>query len=66
MRLGAIEERQKVLNVFLEAVNGIGASFLPGRLPLFELFEGFGFILSQINLSGIGNARFLVLGFAIV
>jgi hypothetical protein len=66
MSLGAIQERQKILQVFFEAVNGIGTSFLPSRFPLFETLEGLGFILSEINLPGIGNAGFFVLGFAIV
>jgi hypothetical protein len=66
MSLWAIQERQKILQVFFEAVNGVGASVFPSRFPLFESLESFVFILSQINLSGIGNAGFLVLGFAIV
>ena len=66
MGLGAIQKRQKVLKVFLEAVDSIGTSFLPRGFPFFELFESFGFILSQIDLSSIGDAVFLVFGFAIV
>ena len=66
MGFGAIQERQKVLNIFLKAVNGLGASFLPSCFPFFESFEGFDFILSQIDLSSIGDAIFLVFSFAIV
>ena len=66
MSFGAIEERQKVLKVFLEAVNGIGASILPSRFPFFESLECFCFILSRVNLPDIGDAIFFVFSFAIV
>ena len=66
MGFGAIQKRQKVLKVFFETVYGVRASFLPSSFPFLESLKSFTFILRQIDLSSIGDAVFLVFGFAIV
>lgn len=53
MGLGTFQEGQKIFEIFLQAVNGVGASSIPSLLPFFELLKCFGFILSQVDLPSI-------------